>query len=51
VLGTLQIWRVLIATSLIVSINVILVYNIQNYNFTHGSVWVWNLVSDIKGGT
>jgi hypothetical protein len=26
-------------------------YNIQNYNFACGSVWVWNLVSDIKGGT
>jgi hypothetical protein len=24
---------------------------IQNYNFAHGSVWVRNLVSDIKGGT
>jgi hypothetical protein len=23
----------------------------QNYNFACGSVWVWNLVSDIKGGT
>jgi hypothetical protein len=21
------------------------------YNFAYGSVWVWNLVSDIKGGT
>jgi hypothetical protein len=21
------------------------------YNFVFGSVWVWNLVSDIKGGT
>jgi hypothetical protein len=26
-------------------------YCIQNYNFACGSVWVWNLVSDIKGGT
>jgi hypothetical protein len=25
--------------------------NIQNYNLACGSVWVWNLVSDIKGGT
>jgi hypothetical protein len=25
--------------------------NIQNYTFAYGSVWVWNLVSDIKGGT
>jgi hypothetical protein len=25
--------------------------NIQNYNFAYGSVQVWNLVSDIKGGT
>jgi hypothetical protein len=25
--------------------------NIQNNNFACGSVWVWNLVSDIKGGT
>jgi hypothetical protein len=24
---------------------------IQNYNFASGSVWVWNLVPDIKGGT
>jgi hypothetical protein len=24
--------------------------NIQNYNFACGSVWVWNLVPDIKGG-
>jgi hypothetical protein len=24
---------------------------LQNYNFACGSVWVWNLVSDIKGGT
>jgi hypothetical protein len=23
----------------------------QIYSFTYGSVWVWNLVSDIKGGT
>jgi predicted double-glycine peptidase len=23
--------------------------NIQNYNFACGSVWVWNLVSNIKG--
>jgi hypothetical protein len=23
----------------------------QDYNFTFGSVWVWNLVSGIKGGT
>jgi hypothetical protein len=23
----------------------------QNYNFACGSVWVWNLVSDSKGGT
>jgi hypothetical protein len=22
-----------------------------NYNFACGSVWVWNLVSDIRGGT
>jgi hypothetical protein len=28
-----------------------IVLNIQNYNFACGSVWVWNLVSDIKGGT
>jgi hypothetical protein len=25
--------------------------NIQDYNFVCGSVWVRNLVSDIKGGT
>jgi hypothetical protein len=25
--------------------------NIRNYNFACGSIWVWNLVSDIKGGT
>jgi hypothetical protein len=25
--------------------------NIQKYNFACGSVWVRNLVSDIKGGT
>jgi hypothetical protein len=25
--------------------------NIQNYNSVCGSVWVWNLVSDIKGET
>jgi hypothetical protein len=25
--------------------------NIQDYDFACGSVWVWNLVSDIKGGT
>jgi hypothetical protein len=25
--------------------------NIQHYNFVCGSVWVWNLVPDIKGGT
>jgi hypothetical protein len=27
--------------------------NIQNYsyNFARGSVWVWNLISDIRGGT
>jgi hypothetical protein len=25
--------------------------NIQGYNFACGSVGVWNLVSDIKGGT
>jgi hypothetical protein len=24
--------------------------NKQDHNFAHGSVWVWNLVSDIKGG-
>jgi hypothetical protein len=23
----------------------------QDYNFVCGSVWVWYLVSDIKGGT
>jgi hypothetical protein len=23
----------------------------QGYNFDCGSVWVWNLVFDIKGGT
>jgi hypothetical protein len=23
----------------------------QNYNFACGSIWVCNLVSDIKGGT
>jgi hypothetical protein len=23
---------------------------VQNYIFAYGSVWVWNLVSDIKGG-
>jgi hypothetical protein len=23
----------------------------QNYNFACGSVWVWNLASNIKGGT
>jgi hypothetical protein len=23
----------------------------EDYNFVCGSVWVWNLVSDIKGGT
>jgi hypothetical protein len=23
----------------------------ENFNFACGSVWVWNLVSDIKGGT
>jgi hypothetical protein len=23
----------------------------QNYNCACGSAWVWNLVSDIKGGT
>jgi hypothetical protein len=25
--------------------------NILDYNFARGSVWVWNFVSDIKGGT
>jgi hypothetical protein len=25
--------------------------NLQNYDDAYGSVWVWNLVSDIKGGT
>jgi hypothetical protein len=25
--------------------------NMQAYNFAYGSVRVWNLVSDIKGGT
>jgi hypothetical protein len=25
--------------------------HIQKYNFACGSVWVWNLVADIKGGT
>jgi hypothetical protein len=24
---------------------------VKNYNFTCGSVWVWNFFSDIKGGT
>jgi hypothetical protein len=24
--------------------------NIQHYNFACGFVWVWNLVSNIKGG-
>jgi hypothetical protein len=24
---------------------------IQNYNFTCGFVWVWNLVSHVKGRT
>jgi hypothetical protein len=24
---------------------------LQDCNFACGSVWVWNLVSDIKGGT
>jgi hypothetical protein len=23
----------------------------QNYNFACGSVWAWNLVSNIEGGT
>jgi hypothetical protein len=26
-------------------------HSVQNYNFARGSVWVRNLVSDIKGGT
>jgi hypothetical protein len=26
-------------------------YNIEEYSFACGSVWVKNLVSDIKGGT
>jgi hypothetical protein len=26
-------------------------WNIQKYNFACGSVWVRNLVSDVKGGT
>jgi hypothetical protein len=26
-------------------------YNIKNYNFVRGSVWVRYIVSDIKGGT
>jgi hypothetical protein len=26
-------------------------WNIQDYNFVCHSVWVWNLDSDIKGGT
>jgi hypothetical protein len=26
-------------------------WNLKNYNFAFGSVWVWNLVSNIKGGT
>jgi hypothetical protein len=26
-------------------------YEHKNYNFVCGFVWVWNLVSDIKGGT
>jgi hypothetical protein len=25
--------------------------SIQDDNFARGSVWVWNLASDIKGGT
>jgi hypothetical protein len=25
-------------------------WNIQDYDFACGSVWVWNLVSDTKGG-
>jgi hypothetical protein len=25
--------------------------NVRDYNFACGSVWLWNLVSDIKGGT
>jgi hypothetical protein len=25
--------------------------DIQNYSFACGAVWVWNLVSEIKGGT
>jgi hypothetical protein len=25
--------------------------NTQNYNFAYGSLWVWNLISDTKGGT
>jgi hypothetical protein len=26
-------------------------HNLQNYNFTCGSVWAWNLVSHFKAGT
>jgi hypothetical protein len=26
-------------------------YNIKNYNFACGSVWLWNLVSDVMKGT
>jgi hypothetical protein len=26
-------------------------FHIQNYNIAYGSVWAWNLVSNIKGGT
>jgi hypothetical protein len=29
----------------------LIIFPITNYNFACGSVWVWNLVSDIKGGT
>jgi hypothetical protein len=26
-------------------------YSMKTFFFAYGSVWVWNLVSDIKGGT
>jgi hypothetical protein len=31
--------------------NVVWTQSIQNYHFACGSVWVWNFVSDVKGGT
>jgi hypothetical protein len=38
-------------SSCLLSRNVKIKINIQNYNFTCGFVWVWNFVSHFKGRT